>query len=297
MNTTNGNQENLPILGVSAPAQINSIEAVGQQAQLIRDLVKREMKENVDYGIIPGTKKETLYKSGAEKICLLFNLAPEFEVNIDKFDGEHREATVKCRLLHRLTGQLFGSGVGSCSTMESKYKYRSEWQDGQKVRVLNKDIADQYNTVLKMAKKRAVVDAAISSGAAGDLFTQDMEDVQANAMAGGYAENKSQPANAAVENISKAFSGSKAGDTEGHNPGSLIGNKIATGKIYAYKLPFGVKDEAKARRGRWNPEGKTWDFVVPHADWSEFLVGTGAHEASAAQQAMGDDDIPFGEQS
>ena len=40
----------------------------------------------------------------------------------------------------------------------------------------NPDIADTYNTVLKMAKKRAFVDATIQALAVSDLFTQDVED-------------------------------------------------------------------------------------------------------------------------
>ena len=41
----------------------------------------------------------------------------------------------------------------------------------------NPDIADTYNTVLKMAKKRAHVDAIITVTAASDIFTQDVEDL------------------------------------------------------------------------------------------------------------------------
>jgi hypothetical protein len=42
----------------------------------------------------------------------------------------------------------------------------------------NPDIADTYNTVLKMGKKRAFVDATIQALAVSDLFTQDVEDFQ-----------------------------------------------------------------------------------------------------------------------
>lgn len=113
-----------------------------------------------------------------------------------------------------------GQGVGLCSTMETKYKYRdggvkntgtplpgNYWdvkkQDELRARELiggkgfkhykdedtglwyigeittkveNPNIADTYNTVLKMAKKRAQVDAAITTTAAGDIFTQDQND-------------------------------------------------------------------------------------------------------------------------
>ena len=44
-------------------------------------------------------------------------------------------------------------------------------------RVDNPDICDQVNTILKMAKKRALVDAALSAGRLSDVFTQDMEDI------------------------------------------------------------------------------------------------------------------------
>jgi len=43
-------------------------------------------------------------------------------------------------------------------------------------RVENTDLADTYNTVLKMAKKRALVDATLTATAASDIFTQDLED-------------------------------------------------------------------------------------------------------------------------
>lgn len=44
-------------------------------------------------------------------------------------------------------------------------------------KVENDDIFSQVNTILKMAKKRALVDAALSAGRLSNLFTQDMEDM------------------------------------------------------------------------------------------------------------------------
>ncbi len=46
-------------------------------------------------------------------------------------------------------------------------------------RVENEDIFSQVNTILKMAKKRAMIDAALSAGRLSDVFTQDMEDIAA----------------------------------------------------------------------------------------------------------------------
>ena len=44
-------------------------------------------------------------------------------------------------------------------------------------KVENPDIADIYNTVKKMAKKRAFVDAMLTATAASDCFTQDIEEM------------------------------------------------------------------------------------------------------------------------
>jgi len=41
----------------------------------------------------------------------------------------------------------------------------------------NPDIFDQVNTLVKMAKKRALVDATLSAGRLSELFTQDLEDL------------------------------------------------------------------------------------------------------------------------
>ena len=46
--------------------------------------------------------------------------------------------------------------------------------------VENPNVGDALNTVLKIAKKRAFVDAVISATACNDLFTQDLEDMEEN---------------------------------------------------------------------------------------------------------------------
>ena len=48
-------------------------------------------------------------------------------------------------------------------------------------KIANPDIADLYNTVLKMADKRALVAAVLNGTAASDVFTQDVEDLGSGA--------------------------------------------------------------------------------------------------------------------
>jgi hypothetical protein len=63
---------------------------------------------------------------------------------------------------------------GGCG---EKYGTDDKRVTGQSVgRVENEDVADLDNTILKMAKKRALVDGAIALARCSDLFTQDMED-------------------------------------------------------------------------------------------------------------------------
>lgn len=194
-----------------------SVDQVKNQVGKIQQLMKDIMREGEHFGVIPGTDKPSLYKAGAEKLGFVFRLVPEFEVRRQDLPDGHREYEVICSLKHLTTGAVVGQGVGSASTMESKYRYRyleestgkpvptNYWKirkdnpkgalqliggsgfrarkiDGnwvivkQTKRIENPDIADTYNTVLKMAKKRAHVDAVISSCAASDIFS-DLEDL------------------------------------------------------------------------------------------------------------------------
>ena len=63
--------------------------------------------------------------------------------------------------------------------------------EGQDVgRIPNPDIADTYNTVLKMADKRALIAAVLNGAAASDVFTQDVED---SPNAGGSSSPETTP--------------------------------------------------------------------------------------------------------
>lgn len=150
--------------------------AVRDQVNQIQALMKNALQDGTHYGTVPGCgKKPTLLLPGAEKIALMFGWSYDTVVDQRDLDGGHREYTVTVKLIDRKTGQLMGTGIGLCTTMESKYRYRRDKRTNK--RSENPDIADVYNTVLKMAKKRALVDAVKSTAAASDIFTQDIEDM------------------------------------------------------------------------------------------------------------------------
>jgi hypothetical protein len=64
---------------------------------------------------------------------------------------------------------------GGCGSKFPLDDERITSQD-QSSRIPNPDIADTYNTVLKIANKRALVAAILNGTAASDVFTQDVED-------------------------------------------------------------------------------------------------------------------------
>lgn len=167
-------------LATTEPTGIQAVADVREQVNQIQYLMQAVLKEGEHYGVIPGTgrnAKPSLLQPGAEKIASMFKLIPSYEVKRTDYQGGHREYEVTCTLTNR-DGERVGTGVGTCSTMESKYRYRKKWH-GQGVpptKEENPDIADTWNTVLKMAKKRAFVDAVKSTTAASDIFTQDVED-------------------------------------------------------------------------------------------------------------------------
>ena len=72
---------------------------------------------------------------------------------------------VRTKIVRRDTGEVIGSGIGACSTAEAKYI---------------RNPRDAENTVIKMAKKRALVDATLSTFALSERFTQDVEDIAEN---------------------------------------------------------------------------------------------------------------------
>jgi hypothetical protein len=80
-----------------------------------------------DYGVIPGTKKPSLYQSGAEKFNRLFQLRPVYRRDRVEGDGEKTpdfRFLVECDLVDA-EGRVIGTGAGSCSNFEVKYRYRN----------------------------------------------------------------------------------------------------------------------------------------------------------------------------
>lgn len=174
---------------IAPPAEMMAVQ------NEMRAMVKDALKEGRDYGRVKGIDKPFLFKAGAERIALAMGCyygqprIVEREVDHDRvvqwqkrrkawknrhsgdreFDWEIETGeslglyryVLAVPVINRATGEVVGEGIGSCSTMESKYIDRPR---------------DAENTAIKMAHKRALVAAGLLAFGLSDEFTQD-EDV------------------------------------------------------------------------------------------------------------------------
>lgn len=163
------------------PANLDAEIQKAVQGRKAMDKIFNELlQQGVDFDRVPGTDKPTLLKPGAELLCQVFRLAPgkpEMLNFIEDFERGIFSYTVSLPIIHRETGMLVATGIGSANSQEVKYKYRKEEKDGEKVRTLNPEPADQQNTLVKMAAKRAFVDGILKATGASRMFTQDIEDM------------------------------------------------------------------------------------------------------------------------
>lgn len=101
------------------------VQEVCRMLQIIQEVTKSVMVDGQDYGKIEGCgDKPTLLKPGAEKLAVTFRLEALPETTIIDLGEGHREYRVETTVTHIPTGRRFGKGVGSCSTKETKYRYR-----------------------------------------------------------------------------------------------------------------------------------------------------------------------------
>ncbi|WP_078430458.1 hypothetical protein [Alkalihalobacterium alkalinitrilicum] len=151
-------------LSIIESVDINSVQTTLAKINQFQTIVQGTLKVNHDYGIIPGTTKPTLLKPGAEKIHMLFGVTGEYEVveRIQDYDKGFFAFTVRCYVLKN--GLKITEGLGHCNTKEKKY--------------INQDPYTLANTCLKMAKKRAQIDATLTLASLSEIFTQDIEDMK-----------------------------------------------------------------------------------------------------------------------
>lgn len=142
------------------------------------------LKRDIDFGVIPGTQKPSLYKSGAEKVAMGYGLLQHYEIisKIEEYaDNPFFMYTVRCDLCKVVNGQeyIFSSAFGSANTREKR--------NGRN------DAFNGANTTLKMAMKRALTSAAIAVSGLSSAFTMDIEDSSFNKAVDNFVPDATDP--------------------------------------------------------------------------------------------------------
>lgn len=120
---------NTPAYAPAIQEQALTAETLKRQVSIVREAQRAVMNMGHHYDKISGCgEKPVLLKPGAEVIALTFQFVTEYRVAQNDLGNGHREYEVTCILTHRPTGGYVGQGIGSCSTMESKYRFRKAEQ-------------------------------------------------------------------------------------------------------------------------------------------------------------------------
>lgn len=118
---------------------------------------------DVDFGKVPKAKSPSLWKAGAEKILMGYGLY--YDVVLTDSHKDYANGFFYYEFTARAydkEGRIVRTGVGCCNTSESGFGMAGGFNSA--------------NSAIKKAKKRAVVDLALTLASISDAFTQDIED-------------------------------------------------------------------------------------------------------------------------
>lgn len=135
----------------------------GDNRKALMDWVRDALQEGRDFHVINGRK--SMGKSGAEKICGMLGLKVVFPSLADY---------EKCAL----EGKPILDIILRCHVLDAQDRVVA---DGVGARNVEKDHGD-LNKALKMAEKSAMIDAVLRCAGLSEVFTQDIEDMGAEAV-------------------------------------------------------------------------------------------------------------------
>ena len=123
---------------------------------------KFTLVRDVDFGKVPKAKSPSLWKSGAEKVLMGFGLYYDCDITDSYKDYKSGFFYYEVKATAYYNGNVVRVGVGCANTAESSNGMATGFNTA--------------NSALKKAKKRAIVDLALSHGGLSDCFTQDLDD-------------------------------------------------------------------------------------------------------------------------
>lgn len=243
------------------------------KAKMLEDAIRERLIAGVDYGLIHrkykkrqddkwasdcGRKAETvmrnaegqliccpdcgakhaIWKGGAEKVCGFMMCTPVYTLDRDTADmlracGRTRTLPIMCRL-QRPDGTIAADGKGSATFPKEQ---DGDWDKS--------DAAD--NKTIKMAKKRALIDAVLGFGMS-SVFTQDIETVA------DYGEESGERTPAQPRKAAPPQSAAPAGDDPGDSPAPPTPGDVVKGNVTK------LQDPAKCKGTRYAKLDTTGDI-------------------------------------
>lgn len=151
------------LVEVNIPNLEVNLKGAKERIEELQAFIKYMMVPNIDYGFVNGCQKPMLFKSGAEKLCDIYGFTKQIEImeKTENWENGIFHYVVKAILVNKRTGLIESEGVGACNSKEKKFA--------------SQDAYSIVNNILKMAKKRAIVDATLAATRTSGIFAQDME--------------------------------------------------------------------------------------------------------------------------
>lgn len=183
MNNKSNKEEKQLTVKDDNPAVLEEVQALQQMVDLevekrkiLTKYISAHMKRGTDYGSIHINKncpnkynpsarraishfsKDCLFKPGSEKFSSLMKLTPKFRKDVETWEMTGNKLGLICYVceLTDSKGQIVGEGRGSADISEKLWS---------------------MNNAIKIAQKRAQIDAVLRTGGLSDFFTQDLEDI------------------------------------------------------------------------------------------------------------------------
>ncbi len=180
----------------------------------VTELIKGALERKRDYGLVPGTDREVLFKAGAERLCVAFGCYPVYEIIEKEIDHDRivewtstKWAKAQSKPAESVIQEMIAAGTGRFRKDDGGFRwYERQDQHGTsrglyryivRCKIMRRDgitvgeaigsastletkyvrsPRDAENTVLKMAEKRAHVGATLNAFGLSDRFTQDVDD-------------------------------------------------------------------------------------------------------------------------
>lgn len=205
------------------PAFAITIEEAQNRLNQLQTFVKSQMQKGEDYGEIPGIPKPSLFKPGAEKLLNIYGFGFEVEQTnkIEDWEKGFFHYQYKARIINKRNNTVISECEGSANSKERKFATQHAFSI--------------VNTLQKMSQKRALVGATLAATRTSGLFTQDVEDMDANDLNG----NK-KPAQ-------KTYNNARTIDVESSSSEPISQDQIATVKKLAEVVGYDLAGALRKR--------------------------------------------------